>query len=274
MTGVLSRIAFGVLLSVSLIGVGACDREFSLAGFTADEVFADPNVERLARAAVAGDLEEMDTSITAGADVNYQGLQKMTPLAWAMFAESKTGFEKLIQLGADPFLQDDKTRTVAAITTGMDDPDYLEILLKNGTDPNHPEGHQQLPIIFEAITHGRWPQFELLLEYCADLHWTTKPPSNESLGTQAASPRNYDFLLRILDEEYDYRLLVLTRMLIRRELDEEAFPEAAAKRERILDILQERGVSFPVDVKVRIPPQKKRSPPLYAKSCRERKDES
>lgn len=72
-----------------------------------------------------------------------------------MFAEGKIGFEKLVQLGADPFLQDDKTRTVAAVATGIDDPEYLEILLENGMGPNHPEGHQRLPVIFEVITHDR-----------------------------------------------------------------------------------------------------------------------
>lgn len=67
------RIALIVLLSVSIIGVGACESEFSLAGFTADEVFVDPEVERLARAAVAGDLEEIDAAVAAGADMNSQG---------------------------------------------------------------------------------------------------------------------------------------------------------------------------------------------------------
>ncbi|MGI9420704.1 MAG: hypothetical protein ACR2RA_23015 [Geminicoccaceae bacterium] len=269
MTDVLSRLALASLFMMATIGTGACDSEFSLAGFTADEAFADPEVERLARAAVSGDLPEMEAAVAAGADVDYQGEQKMTPLAWAMFAEGKAGFEKLVQLGADPFLQDEKTRTVAAITTGVDDPDYLEILLKNGMDPNQPEGHQGLPVIFEAIAHSRWPQFELLLEYCTDLHWVREPGSAKSIGSKAALPEHYDMLLRLLEEGYAFDLTGLASSILRPDIDKEAFPEAAAKRERILDILRDRGVSFPVDLNVRIPPPAERLAPLYAKSCQE-----
>lgn len=270
MTEAFSRIALAALFLMSAIGTGACDREFSVAGFTADEVFTDPEVERLVRAAVAGDLKEMDAAVAAGADVSDQGEQKMTPLAWVMFAESKTGFEKLVQLGADPFLQDDKTRTVAAITTGIDDPGYLEILLKNGMDPNHLEGHQQLPIIFEAIAHDRWPQFELLLEYCADLHWISDG-GGHAIGNRATIPQHQDMLIRLLEEGYNYDLESVARRLSRREIGE-AFPEAMARRDQLLDMLRDQGVEFPTKLDVAPPP--KQLPPLYAKSCHKRKDES
>ena len=81
LTDVLPRLALASLLVIATIGTGACDSEFLLAGFTADEAFADPEVERFARAAVLGDLPEMEAAVAAGADVDYQGEQKMTPLA-------------------------------------------------------------------------------------------------------------------------------------------------------------------------------------------------
>lgn len=266
------RLALVALFLMATIGAGACEGEFSMAGYTADQVFPDPSAERLARAAVAGDIEEIDAAIAAGADPNYEGLQEMTPFAWALFAQNKASFERLYQLGGDPFQQDYRTRTVAA--TVMDDPDYLEILLENDMDPNQPEGHQERTLLYEAISAGRLPQFELLLEYCADLHWIRNEGSGISVGLRSSNSSRYDFLLRLLEEGYAYDLRGMAAAIIRQVISEDAFPEAAARRDHILGILEERGVKFPVDPDVRTPVPTKRSPPLYAKSCQERMNKS
>lgn len=87
-------------------------------------------------------------------------------------------------------------------------------------------------------------------------------------------PEKYDFLLRLLEEGYAYDLRGLAAGIMRPVFDEEAYPEVVAKRERILDLLKERGVLFPIDVDARNPPPAERLPPLYAKSCQERKSKS
>ena len=52
-------------------------------GWKAEDYFADPKVIALCRAIEANELAEMERLVQAGADVNAQGKDKMTPLLWA-----------------------------------------------------------------------------------------------------------------------------------------------------------------------------------------------
>ena len=52
-------------------------------GWRAEDYFTDPKVIMLCRAIEANDLAEMERLVKAGADVNAQGKDKMTPLLWA-----------------------------------------------------------------------------------------------------------------------------------------------------------------------------------------------
>ena len=49
-------------------------------GWRAEDYFTDPQVIALCRAIEANDLAEMERLVKAGADVNAQGKDKMTPL--------------------------------------------------------------------------------------------------------------------------------------------------------------------------------------------------
>ena len=52
-------------------------------GWKAEDYFTDRKVIALCRAIEANDLAEMERVVKAGADVNAQGKDKMTPLLWA-----------------------------------------------------------------------------------------------------------------------------------------------------------------------------------------------
>jgi hypothetical protein len=52
-------------------------------GWKAEDYFTDPKVIALCHAIEANDLAEMERLVKAGADVNAQGKDKMTPLLWA-----------------------------------------------------------------------------------------------------------------------------------------------------------------------------------------------
>lgn len=247
--------------------MAACDGgEFELGGYSAEEVFDDPKAARLARAAARGDIAEIEAAIADGADPNYQGVQEITPFFWGFYAGDKAGFKRLYQLGGDPIQQDYKTRTVTQLSTEWEDPDFLEILLKNGMDPDIEQGQDSEPALMEAIGYRRMPQVELLLAYCADLHWINRYGTSVAIPT--ARRDNYDLLHRLFDEGFAYNLVDVAGVLERKKYDENS-TELIEKRQRAIERLKTLGVEFPT---VRPdPPVPPRLAPLYAKSCLERR---
>ncbi len=247
--------------------MAACDgAEFELGGYSADQVFDDPKAAHLARAAARGDIAEIEAAVADGADPNYQGVQKITPFFWVFYAGNKPGFERLYQLGGNPFQQDHKTRTVVQSSTEWEDPEFLEILLKNGLDPNAEQGQHSKPALMEAIGYRRMPQVDLLLAYCADLHWINR--YGTSVAEEAANINNYDLLHRLLDEGFAYNLAAVGGFIERKKYSEK-FPELIEGRRNAIERLKTLGVEFPT-VKPD-PPVPPRLPPLYAKSCLERR---
>ena len=104
-------------LVVVLLSVAGCGEVSQITGSTfhqkfgwkAEDYFTDPKVIALCHAIEANDLAKIDRQIAAGADVNANGKDGMTPLLWA-FADNKLErFSKLLEHGADPnvFIQSD-----------------------------------------------------------------------------------------------------------------------------------------------------------------------
>lgn len=71
-------------------------------GWKAEDYFTDPQVISLCHAIEEADLDEMERLVKAGADVNAQGKDKMTPLLWAFPDNQLPRFKWLLEKGADP----------------------------------------------------------------------------------------------------------------------------------------------------------------------------
>jgi hypothetical protein len=71
-------------------------------GWKAEDYFDDPQVIALCKAIEASNLVEIDRLVAAGANVNAQGKDKMTPLLWAYPDSNLQRFKRLLELGADP----------------------------------------------------------------------------------------------------------------------------------------------------------------------------
>jgi ankyrin repeat protein len=71
-------------------------------GWKAEDYFSDPKVIALCKAIEANDLAEMDRLVKAGAEVNAQGKDKMTPLLWAFPDNRLPRFQWLLEHGANP----------------------------------------------------------------------------------------------------------------------------------------------------------------------------
>ena len=136
-------------------------------GWKAEDYFTDPQVIALCRAIEANDLAEMQRLVKAGADVNAQGKDKMTPLLWAFPDNDLPRFKWLLEHGANPnVVVEGEFNTRQTISRGdsvthmackTSLPGYFEAVFDHGGDPNirhtGPLGFSQTPL-FAVITRG------------------------------------------------------------------------------------------------------------------------
>ena len=136
-------------------------------GWKAEDYFADPKVIALCRAIEANDLAEMERLVKAGADVNSQGKDKMTPLLWAFPDNHLPRFKWLLEHSANPnvvvegefntrqMISRGESVTLLACKTSY--PGYFEAVFDHGGDPNirhtGPLGFSQTPLL-AVITGG------------------------------------------------------------------------------------------------------------------------
>ncbi len=255
---------FAVITSLALaLSMAAC-AETSLAGKPASYYFRTPNVAELAEAAAADDLDKMEALAAEGVDVNAKGADGIDLFFWVFLTSSKEAFAKLYLLGADPLQEAKNESTIAFDATGTDDPDYLEILLKGGLDPNTTKPSKpNVTLLMQAITYHRWPQVELLLKHCADINWASK--FGESAATYAIDAAQMDMLVRFLEEGYFYDLDRLARGIDIRRIAEN-HPQYQWEQKAIA-ILEGKGIEFPVYDGKPAPPAAPRAEPVYATSC-------
>lgn len=258
-----------VLIGIGLVMSTTSCTQHQLAGETASHYFSDAKDVELAQAVTEGDTARVETLVAQGANVNAKGEDGLTMFFWVYGSKKKDGFKKLQELGADPLLKAKGGRTVAFYTVRDVDPEYLQILLEGGLDPNarKPSGAANT-LLMESAINGSWAHFELLLAYCADLNWANEFGS--SAASTAISGLNIDLVVRLLEEGYSYNL----REGLGRRLDivriNPANPQYQWERKAI-EMLEAKGIVFPVDdgkPASNAPPP---TEPIYAKSCLERK---
>lgn len=243
--------------------------EFEVGGKTASDLFPDAQVAALARAAAEGDVAAIDQAIADGVSVNAVGVDEATPLVWATGAQNKTGFERLLEHGANPYHQPDGFYTVVELAAGSDDPEFLKILLDRGLDPNAPAGSDKNPPIFTSIIQHRWPQLELLLAYCYNLNWADD--ASRTAAVEAAAIGEMTMAVHLLEQGLTHNLPRLALAAQGRVGKVDGQYDA---QQMLIAMLRERGLEFPPDpikgkeVMKNPPPP---SPPIYAKSCQERR---
>lgn len=109
-------------------------RHQSLAVMDVDEIFPDPAVQALARAAAKGNLRELNDLAAKGVDVNSKGWENATPLYWAFRQKNKSGFSELLRLGATPNVRFESGGALMRTIALDDDLFYLEEALRYKVD--------------------------------------------------------------------------------------------------------------------------------------------
>ena len=176
-------------MAIAVLG-GGCDsppprgKWHAKFNWKAEDYFDDPNVVRLCRAIEAEDLLEMERAIKEGADVNAQGVGKMTPLLWAFPDNKLPRFECLLKHGANPnvIVESDFNTRKLAIRPGdsvthmaakSHFPGHFRAVMEHGGNPNlvNPkDGDSVLMELIQSRTTDTKDRIQLLIKHGADVN--------------------------------------------------------------------------------------------------------
>ena len=146
----------------------------------ADNYF-DGDALRLAIASESSDSDTITRLIRDGGvdpDSAFSREDGIALLAWPLRARSLEGLSALLEAGADPNARESKHMNGEMIhfnnamvyAAEMDDPRYLELLLKHGGDPNTRNVNNET-LMFQAFISGnQWKNVQLLVEHGADVN--------------------------------------------------------------------------------------------------------
>jgi uncharacterized protein len=176
----------------------------------AKRLFEDSRVVALAEAAERGDLQKIDALLAQGVDVNTKGKDGITPLAWAMIARNKAGFQRLLQKGADPnhFVWD-SVPIIQLAAKDEETSEWLRLCLRHKGNPNVvnrckgiPYG-QQTPIYW-AFRSRRMESVDLLIQAGANL--THRDHSGRTPLLEALLERGFEWAYHLLEAGADFRV--------------------------------------------------------------------
>lgn len=172
----------------------------------AKDYFEDQTQVRFVQAVEKGEESRMRDLLKQGADVNAVGKEEMRPLFWAITKQSLSGFQFLLENGANPrieFLDPSRKRPLALIELAaiMEDSRFLELLLKHGSNPNYRPESQTRTVIWDAILNRRIENAFILIEAGADLSYQDKSGSTPMMT--AAGVKNFDMVYMMLEKGAD-----------------------------------------------------------------------
>jgi len=127
-----------------------------------------------------------------------------------------------------------------ALAAGGDSPQILELLLKYKGDPNliGPRGE---PLLHIAAGEFRKENIDLLLKYGVDINIHEK---NDSTAAQvAARLGRFDITAYLLEKGLSYNLEGLAKSVEARRVPPNS--EAQRWKDKVIEMLKERGVKFP-----------------------------
>ena len=165
-------------------------------------------------------------------------------------------FKLLLELGADPNFRTPEGGAVAAKWVAEhEDPDYMQILLDYGLDPN--VKHNTRPIIFYTIENNNWTQYDMLVAGGADT-LTTKTADNSTVAWYMASQFEYARLKELILQGADLGETVnegvprrsVIEILVNDQTRFSGNPQHPAyiARVELLEMLRDKGLEIPLDI--------------------------
>jgi len=146
----------------------------------ANDVFVDTRDIALAEAVALGDRDAINAAIAAGANVNARGDKGTPMLMWAMAKDSVTGFEALLDNGAnlkalanDPAFtrKGERTKEVIELVVSGTNGKFLKTALDHGFNPDYvPDSYMNESLLFRTVWNHTIPNAEILLDAGADIN--------------------------------------------------------------------------------------------------------
>ncbi len=232
----------GLALFVTAANAGAnAQPGLSADGMDAAQTFKHPAVVALVQAIEREDLVAIDQALKQGANINWVGESKQTPLHWSLL---KVGIavktvQHLLDRGANPNLPMSNGATPLHLTAGGNRPDLIEVFLQNGGHPNVITRSRRTPLM-DAIASQHEVNVQLLLRHGAD------PNLGEACGSTVANAR-FDFTVELLKRGLTKDLVTCGRLVNARVIPSGSSREVW--RTRVFELLAAQGVLPPFEVK-------------------------
>ncbi len=176
-----------------------------LAYMSLEDMFPDQQVRELAAAAGNGKIKHLEQLVSQGVSVNSRGLQNATPLFWAMKSDNAKGFQKLLELGADPNVVFGDGGTVMHWAARNENPEFLNLALQHGGNTELAAGQFMQTPIFETIgifgEIGNTPSLKILLGAGANVN--AKANNGDTPVIVAARLGRFDIVFELLSKGAD-----------------------------------------------------------------------
>ncbi len=250
-TAICLSVAIGALV---LIGAEPTGRKYDARNY-----FSDPKVAELAEAARKGDVERIDALVAEGVNVNARGhsqdapsMNGITPLIYSMVGESRKGFQRLLERGADPNLQTDIGDSAMSFAAHRKESESLKLLLAHGGNPNlrsavvpHKDDWKPTPI-FDAISGRNAENARILIKAGANLNvrnsfgWTPL--------MSAAAQNSFEVMYMLLEGDADFRAkdklgYPVSHFILDSIIQDEKSP-LVKQRQKCIEFMEKKGVNF------------------------------
>ncbi|MCW7473928.1 hypothetical protein CH354_03370 [Leptospira levettii] len=218
--------------------------------------FIDQKSSELLRVVIKGDKERIEKLIADGANPNYLEDEKQPILMWAICANSLEGYEALLKAGADPnlggnFQKDSKRNGIPengwssmVYASALSNPAFLKLAIKYGGDLNAQKGNSGIGFpLLVATKFGQFENIKILIEAGADINIHNEKYTYYSAPILAITsyPR-YDIAIWLLEHGYNFKLEELAAIVEIIAVNKQYQPD----KERLIKILESKGIKFPI----------------------------
>ncbi len=232
--------------AVVLLVLTGCNDGYGVNKMSVEDFFNDPRILLLIKAAEKGDVAKLQKVVQDGADPNTFGRDEMTPLLWELGKQNKKAMKALLAVGADPNLADSEGDSPMSMVAGAKDTELMKILLEGGGDPNVKNSVGE-PALSIAVGPQRLENVKMLLDFGADINATDRMGATPVLD--AATLNQFEIVAYLLEQGADHKKANDTGATLAWRVQERQVDPSLPHfkwREKVIKMLEERGVTFPV----------------------------
>jgi len=212
--------------------------------------FTDSAMQRAATAIFEGDAAKLKEALKSVHDVNAPAPggpsdnRNPTLLILAVESGKLDLVRVLIEHGANPNYNPPENLNALAQSTWLRNPDIFYYLMQHGGNVNLKDFRGN-PLTFEAATQFHWDEMWYLLDHGADIN--AKGLEGETLLISLADTNQFEQIARLIERGADYTISDdsgATVAFIAQ--DRHVSPEFEPWRQKVIQMLKDRGVKFPV----------------------------